>query len=880
MKKRVISLLLCLLMALSLIPTAAFAEIQRNNTSTMTFKIVNGTWNLPQGTNATLSSDKKEVTFTTYWSTEVQAYVYECSQNNSNSLEAFLNAILGSGGNPATYIAPDDGYTLNGMTNQDWAVNAGGMKANGSLSANGQMKLIWRNSHSYDTHGNDETDGFYAGTVYTLTLTKSSYTVEYDLNGGETTSTTTKFTGLTYNQTTPTIDNPTKRGYTFAGWKPSVAEKVIADAVYVAQWTEIETVDIPVTKVWDDDNNFFKIRPDSVTVQLMADGKASGNPVTLDETNSWAYTFTNLDKTNSNGVDIVYTVVETAVPGYKTSYTDTKIINTLDFETEDTVLGNLTIRKVDKEKQNVGLSGAVFTLTKDNDSTFEPITITTGEGATASFTGLDVGTYTLTETAAPEGYKLGTTRSWTVTVAAGTPYAKANTDADGNITGYKKVTPCTVTVTGLTAGTDDIYPITNEAIEKTSITVTKVWDDMLDEFGLRPESIQVQLKANDKNYGDPVEITPDAEGNWTYTFTDLNKTDSNGDPIAYTVEEVNTSKDYTSTVEQDNGNFTIINTLKTGHLVIHKFLWDKNGDPADKTLTTDKDLTFHFDVYAKGETTPILEDLQIFVMANTFGTEVHIDMPLGEYYVVERGVTDKTVEAPSNYQYVETVIEYDDPKAHEEVEVNALTADPEEPAVAPTSAVVVADKDTFAYVDNYYAHDPYTVTIPVTKTVTKGLNSLDPGKTIFTFKAQILVAEDKWVDLECTNNKIEFTGTGTKNIDMNVVIPAEYFTNNAATLRIIEVNDGLNSWTYDSSKHEVKAMLKDDGTIMLEYTGKVAFTNTYSYTYTPPRPNPKPNPKPVTSVKTGDMGIALYAMTSLLSLGGTALVIKKRKDEE
>lgn len=191
MKKRVISLVLCLLMVLSLIPTTAFAEIQNNNTSTMTFKIVNGTWNLPQGTNATLSSDKKEVTFTTYWSTRVQAYVYECSLNNSNSLEAFLNAILGRGGNPATYITPDDGYTLSGMTNQDWAVNAGGMKVNGSLSANQQMNLIRQNSHSYDTHGNDERDGFYADTVYTLTLTKSSYTVKYDLNGGKTTSTTT-----------------------------------------------------------------------------------------------------------------------------------------------------------------------------------------------------------------------------------------------------------------------------------------------------------------------------------------------------------------------------------------------------------------------------------------------------------------------------------------------------------------------------------------------------------------------------------------------------------------------------------------------------------------------------------------------------------------
>ena len=97
------------------------------------------------------------------------------------------------------------------------------------------------------------------------------------------------------------------------------------------------------------------------------------------------------------------------------------------------------------------------------------------------------------------------------------------------------------------------------------------------------------------------------------------------------------------------------------------------------------------------------------------------------------------------------------------------------------------------------------------------------------------------------------------------------------TLRIIEVNDGLPNWKYADNACEIKATVKD-GAINLEYAGPVAFTNTYSYTYTPPRP--RPNPKPVPSAKTGDMGIALYALTSLLSLSGTALVIKKRKDEE
>ena len=46
----------------------------------------------------------------------------------------------------------------------------------------------------------------------------------------------------------------------------------------------------------------------------------------------------------------------------------------------------------------------------------------------------------------------------------------------------------------------------------------------------------------------------------------------------------------------------------------------------------------------------------------------------------------------------------------------------------------------------------------------------------------------------------------------------------------------------------------------------------YYHPYTPSTP--------VTSVETGDMGIALYAMTSLLSLSGAVAIVKKRKEDE
>ena len=72
-------------------------------------------------------------------------------------------------------------------------------------------------------------------------------------------------------------------------------------------------VDIPVMKVW--------VGPatDSVTVNLYADG-VKVDTVQLTAANQWKHTFANLDK-YENGREIVYTVDEVLIPGYKTKIT-------------------------------------------------------------------------------------------------------------------------------------------------------------------------------------------------------------------------------------------------------------------------------------------------------------------------------------------------------------------------------------------------------------------------------------------------------------------------------------------------------------------------------------------------------------------------------
>lgn len=77
---------------------------------------------------------------------------------------------------------------------------------------------------------------------------------------------------------------------------------------------------IPVTKVWNDNDNNDKIRPDKVIVHLYADGKDTNETVELSEANQWHASFTGLDQ-YKEGKKIVYTVVEDEVKGYKVGIT-------------------------------------------------------------------------------------------------------------------------------------------------------------------------------------------------------------------------------------------------------------------------------------------------------------------------------------------------------------------------------------------------------------------------------------------------------------------------------------------------------------------------------------------------------------------------------
>lgn len=74
-------------------------------------------------------------------------------------------------------------------------------------------------------------------------------------------------------------------------------------------------VGFTVIKSWKDGDNADSIRPRSITVNLLADGKPTGKTLVLNTQNSWRGSFTDLPE-YENGKKITYTVAESPVIGY------------------------------------------------------------------------------------------------------------------------------------------------------------------------------------------------------------------------------------------------------------------------------------------------------------------------------------------------------------------------------------------------------------------------------------------------------------------------------------------------------------------------------------------------------------------------------------
>lgn len=277
--------------------------------------------------------------------------------------------------------------------------------------------------------------------------------------------------------------------------------------------------EVPVKKVWKDENNQDGKRPTSVTVKLLADGQDTGKTLTLTEANGWAGSFKDLDA-DKGGTPIQYTVVEVTVAGYTSKVTGDAasgftITNSYSPETVDVK----ATKNWDDANNQDGKRPTKITINLLADGQ---------KHDSKEVQAAADGTWTVEFTKLAK-YKAGKEIKYTVTEEAVAEYESTITD----------------------------FTITNKyAPKEIDYKVTKVWNDANNQDGKRPESVTVQLykKVGD---ADPVavegkKLTLTAKdktdaNTWVASFTNLPQYEA-GKEITYSIKEVDVPAGYEASV--------------------------------------------------------------------------------------------------------------------------------------------------------------------------------------------------------------------------------------------------------------------------------------------------------------------------------------------
>ena len=144
---------------------------------------------------------------------------------------------------------------------------------------------------------------------------------------------------------------------------PDVTETPNPDGTETpAPSTEPAVIDIPVTKVWVDNNNKDGNRPAAITVRLYADGVETAS-AQLSAATGWQYTFTGLPKLREGEeTEIQYTITEDPVEWYTSEVTGFTVINTYHPE-----VTSISVRKVWNDSNNAaGMRPASIHVTLSN----------------------------------------------------------------------------------------------------------------------------------------------------------------------------------------------------------------------------------------------------------------------------------------------------------------------------------------------------------------------------------------------------------------------------------------------------------------------------------------------------------------------------------
>ncbi|MCD8207397.1 MAG: Cna B-type domain-containing protein, partial [Bacteroidales bacterium] len=366
-----------------------------------------------------------------------------------------------------------------------------------------------------------------------------------DENGEEITQVVTPHTDGSWTWTFTDIpkyrDGGTEIVYSFEefaveGYETSYSE----DGRAITNTHEPETTTISGNKVWDDADDQDGKRPESITVNLYANGLVSDTR-TVTAADNWEWTFADVP-VYANGQKITYVTTEVAIDEYVTNYSGFTLMNS--YEPGKTSVTVVADWEDAGNQDGLRPDSLSIELLADGAATGQTLLLTEDEN------GIWEGTF-----ADLNEYKEGTRITYTI--------------GEVSVDGYDCVREGDAS-----EGFSLTFTHTPETVE---VSGSKTWDDADDQDGLRPDEITIHLLAN----GEEVltdEITPQqagplrklgafftagrffsAEDDWSFAFTDLPKYE-NGQEITYAINEVAvTGYDVAITGDAENG-FAITNT--------------------------------------------------------------------------------------------------------------------------------------------------------------------------------------------------------------------------------------------------------------------------------------------------------------------------------
>lgn len=275
-----------------------------------------------------------------------------------------------------------------------------------------------------------------------------------------------------------------------------------------------------VTKVWDDNNNQDGLRPNTLRIALTGtDGTYIEK--SLSTANNWTETFDGLYKYFKEGTPIQYTIDEEAVGGYEKGISEKDNLITIT-NTHATEKLDLIV--------NVVWNDA------NNQDGYRP------DAATIHMSGTD-GTQDTRD--------FTKNSSWTAIVFKDLDHYK-----NGNEIKYTVAEDEIPQYTTSIAVNGNVVTVTNTHIPEITLrNISVVWEDNNDQDGLRPDTVSVKLKGNDK-FIDSSELNEDVE--WKHSFTKL-PVRENGNEITYTAEE-NEIPGYTTSIEKTDTGYVFTNT--------------------------------------------------------------------------------------------------------------------------------------------------------------------------------------------------------------------------------------------------------------------------------------------------------------------------------